>query len=1351
MNIQRLLLISCACALSVSVFAYINPKTYRAPSNADREISYRMDCAQATAEVDMDANNVRARLMTGGDVWWNLSRGLYVVPAVEPGSGIPEVSSIFAGAVWLGGFDDGGNLKMACQDYRGANSNDFWPGPLDPISGTVDQQTCRDWDLFFEVQGAEIDLHRARFKAAELAGTLPLDPEQIPDGVKYWPGQGNVFFADEYGFELPNTGQGLGAFFDQDLNGIYEPDLGDFPIIEIRGCDVVAFPDEMIYWIYNDNGGVHTNTQGEPIQMEVQVQTFAFESNDELNNMTFQRYKLINRATEDIDSTFFAMWVDPDLGCYTDDYVGCDVERSLGYIYNEDAVDGDVGCECFGVNTYCEEVPILGVDYFRGPLSDELEPVFDEDSVIIDFVPIELGMSSFTYYNNGGIGTPNPATTDPTVDFEFYNYLSGSWRDGTPFTFGGDSYNPGSTDEVNYAFVDPPNSVNGWSMCQEDLPFGDRRTIQASGPFRLAPGAVNELIIGVVWLPEVQYPCPDITSLLRADDLAQNLFDNCFQIVNGPDAPDVDIVELDRELVLILSNDSIISNNAKEEYAEIDIFSPNDVDDEDKTYVFEGYKVFQLARDEEVSVDDINEIDPSEARLIYEVDLKNNVEFLYNWEPFIDPTGVSSEILWVPSVQNAGANGGIRKTLRVTQDQFADSDRNLINHKEYHFIAIAYGYNEYEPFDPSTGLGQRKPFIVGRRNKEVVSGTPRPIVYENLQSQYGDGPIVTRLDGVGIGDNFVSISKEERESFLDGSFDGEITYEPGQAPIEVSVFNPFEIQDGDYLLEFIDGNLDDDVLEEDAGWVITDENTGRKFRSERDISRINDQVFGELGFSVRIGQTAETGDNVDDSNGAIGATASYGDGLSSQWFAGIPDSDPSPTSVFNFVKTGTNEVDFERDINQGLNNLGGSSWNPYVLADFRENQAAPNPPSMLTPSMIDQTLGNLVRQKSKLEDLNNVDIVFTNDKTKWSRCMIIETMNTYYSSAAYQINRESENGSGHFELRNVPSVGKDDNNGDGLPDPDGETDEDGEPLIGMGWFPGYAVDVETGQRLNIFFGENSGYSAEDTDYFPDGNVYTRDMMFNPSSELFVPPTDGTPPNLDNFIAGGQHWIYVTRQEYDSCNAMRALFEPGSNRLRRINSLSEITWTSLPILSEGSEWLSYQDGLIPNEYTVELRVSNPYGIEEDEDVTLPHPAYRFSFDGVQSQNLAGEEEVNGALDNINVVPNPYFAFSDYETVENTSVVRITNLPPKATVTIYSLDGRFIRQYRRDVAGVPQTNRANPGIGTTQEIPYLEWDIRNSRGIPVAAGVYLIHVEAPELGERVIKWFGVNRKFNPSTLQ
>ena len=63
-------------------------------------------CVKPQAQIDQGVNrltggqinNVRARLRTGGDNWWDGSGdGKYVVPAVAPGE--VEVSSVFAGTI----------------------------------------------------------------------------------------------------------------------------------------------------------------------------------------------------------------------------------------------------------------------------------------------------------------------------------------------------------------------------------------------------------------------------------------------------------------------------------------------------------------------------------------------------------------------------------------------------------------------------------------------------------------------------------------------------------------------------------------------------------------------------------------------------------------------------------------------------------------------------------------------------------------------------------------------------------------------------------------------------------------------------------------------------------------------------------------------------------------------------------------------------------------------------------------------------------------------------------------------------------------------------------------------------
>lgn len=252
------------------------------------------------------------------------------------------------------------------------------------------------------------------------------------------------------------------------------------------------------------------------------------------------------------------------------------------------------------------------------------------------------------------------------------------------------------------------------------------------------------------------------------------------------------------------------------------------------------------------------------------------------------------------------------------------------------------------------------------------------------------------------------------------------------------------------------------------------------------------------------------------------------------------------------------------------------------------------------------------------------------------------------------------------------------------------------------------------------------------------------MMWNPSSQLIL---DTGSPNIYNFIAGGQHFIYVTRQPYDECAFIRDKLS--GTAFNKINALELITWTSIPMLATGQELRSYDEGLIPNEALIQLRVDNAYAVAEGTGVENGYPTYAFAFDNKAPGALSTQTEIDQALAAINVVPNPYYGYSSYETSQFTTTVKITNLPPQCDVTIYSLNGKFIRQYKRNEAGQNKSG-SNPGVLVRQINPDIEWNLKNHKGIPVASGVYLIHVNAPGLGERVIKWFGVARQFDPSGL-
>jgi len=595
-------------------------------------------------------------------------------------------------------------------------------------------------------------------------------------------------------------------------------------------------------------------------------------------------------------------------------------------------------------------------------------------------------------------------------------------------------------------------------------PEYDRRTVQASGPFVLLPGAVNELIIGAVWVPDFDYPCPDMSRLFNADDLAQNLFDSCFDILDGPDAPDVDIIELDREVVLILTNDELRSNNANELYSERDINAPMG---EDTLYTFQGYLIYQLV-DGFVSTGDYN--NPDKARIIGQVDVKDGVSTIYNWSALDDTPEFIGEPVFVATKEVEGADNGIRHTFVVDKDLFAGGNSaTLINHKKYYFSAVAYGYNNWQDFNPNLGEGQAKPYVAGRKNINTYIGIPRPITDVNLNAAYGDGAQITRLDGVGNGGNFLDITDETRTAIKEassfgsngGRFDQPIVYKEGLGPIDVKVYNPLDVRDGEFKLDILDADFgsDGDLKK----WRMTS-GANVTIDSEKTIDALNEQIIGEYGFTVSIGQANEPGTLLDDSNGAIGVVEEYADENAEPWYVGIPNGGGDFIGDAQFLSLGLNFAapgDLnDEDPNGALVGVG-SGFFPYKLAEYR---TAPYFFGNVSPAWQNNS-NNLVRNTTSYADLNNVDIVFTSDKSLWSRCVVVETAG--FSAAVIP----PIGGADNLDPRQSPGVGKDDSDGDGLPDPDGSE-------MGMGYFPGYAIDVETGQRLNIFFGENSSYNCK---------------------------------------------------------------------------------------------------------------------------------------------------------------------------------------------------------------------------------------------------------------------------------
>ena len=514
------------------------------------------NCNVGTAQTVLNINNVRTTILNAGDMWWDLSKRRYEIPQ---GSG---KHSIFAGALWIGGYDDNGQLKVAGQTYR-QSGTDYWPGPLDnvrltseglnnPAYGTTEASICAQFDRHYVINKNEV--------LEFVAWTNSDNPEieypnyEIPQNILEYPGNrttddlSNSYTGsdDQVGTSPFYALETLAPFEDVNNDGFYNPLDGDYPRYNTDGTvgcieEDLLFGDQTLWWVFNDNGNVHTETGSETaIGLEIQAQAFAFAPSgiEAIDNSTFYNYKIINRSHAPLNETYFGVWVDPDLGDYQDDYVGCDVARGLGYCYNGDEWDGTaIG---YGGNP-----PAIGLDLFRGPLADENDGVDNNGDGLVDEPGEQIIMSKFVYYNNGD-GNPNIAQ-------DFYNYLDGKWLDGTIMTYGGDGRDQNNP-ACNYMFpgdTDPAFPGQTWTeQTAGNLP-NDRRFLQTAGKFTLAPGAVNNITTGLVWSRASEGGAHASVEKLKADDdIVQDIFDICFSVLDNEDS--------DLEIKQVISNTSKI-------------------------------------------------------------------------------------------------------------------------------------------------------------------------------------------------------------------------------------------------------------------------------------------------------------------------------------------------------------------------------------------------------------------------------------------------------------------------------------------------------------------------------------------------------------------------------------------------------------------------------------------------------------------------------------------------------------------------------------------------------------------------------------------------------------------------
>lgn len=1476
-TMYRSILLMFSLSLCVSTQARENTNTPNEPGGDAHKQGFDQvlsGCNPGKTQTELKLNDVRTRILTCGDMWWDLANGKYEVP-----KGSNSMAQ-FAGSLWFGGYHNGG-LRVSAMTYR-QNGVDFWPGPLDPKSVDITKDNCELYDKHWIFNRADVDNFYSYWK--QYGAADPLTPSWIKD----YPGNYSAIYTqladnatDITSAGLPLTISYLAPYTDNNSDGFYNFADGDYPNYNVSGASVPRgqcvrklFGDQTIFWVFNDKGNKHGETGGTAIGVEIRAQAFEFATGDELNQMSFYNYEVINWSSNTLDSTYFTVWDDCDLGNYLDDYIGCDVTRGLGYQYNGDNYDNDAQ----GQVGYHDKMPAIGCDFFQGPYADLNDGIDNDRDSCIDCsfpigsdgkpckqctpipdetLPEQIIMSRFTYYTNTGDPlTGNPNSNQP---LQYYNFMNGRWKNGALMTYGGDGtvvgnspttfLFPGTSDPYGWGLGFQPGgaaiSSANWTQKSAAIPPADMRFLQSCGKFTLKPGAVNYVTYGIPFARSNSADNEAPIALLRtADDKAQALFDNCFKVLDGPDAPDITIQEISNALLFTLSNNPYVSNNYEaKRYQEADPtiqplatlgYLP------DNLYRFEGYMVYQL-KDETVGPSDLYNVD--KARLIFQCDVKNGVKQLINY--VADPT-----LGTVPQLMVTGADAGVKSSFVINEDKFASADPRMVNFKSYHFMAVAYAYNNYLTYkpdvpptvsvdsagnpvftDPSSGSynGQKKPFLAGRRNIKVKTGIPHdpsPEAYgSSMNSSYGLGPAITRIEGQGNGGLALDLSDASINDIM-ASTNGrvqKITYVGTRGPIGVKVTDPLRVVKGDFTVKMVSavkikvgadslwqyfGNppvasttvLDTGKIKNTSAmrWYMTGTYTdasgntvNKTWLSDEGINLGQEKIVTgnsnePLGFSVTIRQVtdpqmtakvqallskvqagaAQTTDLLessviysDDSNpwlgngglaDADGATGrdwilsggaagdiygKYGPGLTKSYFA---DAEGTWETVckgtwapFRFVKMGYND------------------WSPGYSHTSYANQTNPD-------NYADTRL------------LSSVDIVYTADKSKWSRCPVIDMNGAVNprTSLPYK-----------WQLRRAPSVDK-----DGTPyalgtSPDFDSS--------MSWFPGYAINIETGERLNIMFAENS------SDVTNHGN----DMMWNPTKK--VSEYSGGSLKIYN---GGMHYIYVLGHNADGNDTLGGevipadvrRYDAGVSAYKMIRGLStwaydfnsmgtagvkaskwsllaelwkDIMWCNIPIptfdMNKPSD--------IPGNVKVKIRVTKPYRyglstltspantsktgstsavlaltytntpINSNAIANAPvdlvvgpsngnFPMYTFNTSDLAPKNY-DQEVAKSSLAKINVVPNPYYGHSQYEKTRIDNVIKIINLPVKCKIRIYTLAGTLIRTIEKD-----------------NDQTYTDWDLKNDKNVTIASGLYIIHIDAPGIGERILKWFGVLRPYD-----
>lgn len=306
----------------------------------------------------------------------------------------------------------------------------------------------------------------------------------------------------------------LGAdFYDGDNDGIYNPVDKNLNGKWDANEDKPDFISNKNLWcVYNDGmlSELRRFIDVAPQGIEIQQTVFAQSASNYLNNVIFIRYRIINRGlvTDEMDSCYFSIWTDPEIGdTYDDDdLTGCDTTLNLGFSYN-DSSDMSFG----------NDPPAFGTQLVQGPISFIPGKTFNDINKNNKFdSKIDIPLDT-AYIHKGllGIDTIVGAKNieiSSYLTFYYYHHayipearhyrsyqlgwdLFGGKVNPCDFAFGS-VYPPSDCNKVNplFWFSGDPVSKTGWINNTKK----DQRMMTNVGPFKLIKNEPQDIIVAYI-------------------------------------------------------------------------------------------------------------------------------------------------------------------------------------------------------------------------------------------------------------------------------------------------------------------------------------------------------------------------------------------------------------------------------------------------------------------------------------------------------------------------------------------------------------------------------------------------------------------------------------------------------------------------------------------------------------------------------------------------------------------------------------------------------------------------------------------------------------------------------------